>query len=118
MLFFSFFKTLTGKDVVVELKNGLSICGTLHSVDQYMNIRLHDVSAIDADRYPHLQILKTCFIRGSVVRFVQLPADDVECDVLQDACRKEIGNVSDTVSKTSEAIIHRRKPQSASLSNQ
>ena len=34
MLFYSFFKSLVGKDVVVELKNDLSICGTLHSVDQ------------------------------------------------------------------------------------
>ena len=32
MLFYSFFKSLVGKDVVVELKNDLSICGTLHSV--------------------------------------------------------------------------------------
>jgi U6 snRNA-associated Sm-like protein LSm2 len=39
MLFYSFFKSLVGKDVVVELKNDLSICGTLHSVDQYLNIK-------------------------------------------------------------------------------
>lgn len=40
MLFYSFFKSLVGKDVVVELKNDLSICGTLHSVDQYLNIKV------------------------------------------------------------------------------
>ena len=34
MLFYSFFKSLVGKDVVVELKNDLAIAGTLHSVDQ------------------------------------------------------------------------------------
>jgi U6 snRNA-associated Sm-like protein LSm2 len=39
MLFYSFFKSLVGKDVVVELKNDLCICGTLHSVDQYLNIK-------------------------------------------------------------------------------
>ena len=43
MLFYSFFKSLVGKDVVVELKNDLSICGTLHSVDQYLNIKLTDI---------------------------------------------------------------------------
>jgi len=30
MLFYSFFKSLVGKDVVVELKNDLAIAGTLH----------------------------------------------------------------------------------------
>ena len=40
MLFYSFFKSLVGKDVVVELKNDLSICGTLHSVDQAIQINL------------------------------------------------------------------------------
>ncbi len=33
-LFFYFFKTLVGKEIVVELKNNLAIRGTLHSVDQ------------------------------------------------------------------------------------
>ncbi|KAL4675567.1 hypothetical protein H8959_009712 [Pygathrix nigripes] len=69
MLFYSFFKSLVGKDVVVELKNDLSICGTLHSVDQLS--------------------VKNCFIRGSVVRYVQLPADEVDTQLLQDAARKE-----------------------------
>ena len=40
MLFYSFFKSLVGKDVVVELKNDLSICGTLHSVDQVTHLHL------------------------------------------------------------------------------
>ena len=34
MLFASFFKTLVGKQITVELKNDLAIVGTLHSVDQ------------------------------------------------------------------------------------
>lgn len=36
-LFYYFFKTLVGKEVVVELKNDLAIRGTLHSVDQVRN---------------------------------------------------------------------------------
>ena len=40
MLFYSFFKTLVGKEIVVELKNDLALRGTLHSVDQYLNIKL------------------------------------------------------------------------------
>ena len=108
MLFYSFFKSLVGKDVVVELKNDLSICGTLHSViegrrgfsspllqlsvlqvDQYLNIKLTDISVTDPDKYPHMLSVKNCFIRGSVVRYVQLPGDEVDTHLLQDATRKE-----------------------------
>ncbi|KOX78200.1 U6 snRNA-associated Sm-like protein LSm2 [Melipona quadrifasciata] len=88
-LFYSFFKSLIGKDVVVELKNDLSICGTLHSVDQYLNIKLTDISVTDPDKYPHMLSVKNCFIRGSVVRYVQLPGDEVDTQLLQDAARKE-----------------------------
>nr|CTP80739.1 BMA-GUT-2 [Brugia malayi] len=90
MLFYSFFKSLVGKDVVVELKNDLSICGTLHSVDQYLNMKLTDISVTDSERYPHMLSVKNCFIRGSVVRYVQLPADQVDTQLLQDASRKEV----------------------------
>ncbi|XP_071510978.1 U6 snRNA-associated Sm-like protein LSm2 [Diadema antillarum] len=89
LLFYSFFKSLVGKDVVVELKNDLSICGTLHSVDQFLNIKLTDISVVDQDRYPHMLSVKNCFIRGSVVRYVQLPADECDTQLLQDAARKE-----------------------------
>uniref|UniRef100_A0AAQ5WYY5 Smx5 n=1 Tax=Amphiprion ocellaris TaxID=80972 RepID=A0AAQ5WYY5_AMPOC len=58
MLFYSFFKSLVGKDVVVELKNDLSICGTLHSVDQYLNIKLTDISVTDPEKYPHMVTLQ------------------------------------------------------------
>ncbi|RXG62276.1 U6 snRNA-associated Sm-like protein LSm2, partial [Armadillidium vulgare] len=75
-LFYSFFKSLIGKDVVVELKNDLSICGTLHSVDQYLNIKLTDINVTDTEKYPHMLSVKNCFIRGSVVRYVQLPIDE------------------------------------------
>ncbi|KAK3687078.1 U6 snRNA-associated Sm-like protein LSm2 [Vermiconidia calcicola] len=55
MLFFSFFKTLVNHDVTVELKNDISIRGTLKSVDQYLNIKLDDISVVDELKYPHLQ---------------------------------------------------------------
>ncbi|CAL2042341.1 unnamed protein product [Caenorhabditis brenneri] len=89
-LFFSFFKSLVGKDVVVELKNDLSICGTLHSVDQYLNMKLTDITVSDPDRFPHMVSVKNCFIRGSVVRYVQLPSDQVDTQLLADSCRKEL----------------------------
>ncbi|CAL1675869.1 unnamed protein product [Lasius platythorax] len=89
MLFYSFFKSLIGKDVVVELKNDLSICGTLYSVDQYLNIKLADISVTDSEKYPHMLSVKNCFIRGSVVRYVQLPVDEVDIHLLTEAARRE-----------------------------
>jgi U6 snRNA-associated Sm-like protein LSm2 len=54
MLFFSFFKTLVNHEVTVELKNDISIRGTLKSVDQYLNIKLDDISVVEELKYPHL----------------------------------------------------------------
>jgi len=34
--------------------------------------------------------VKNCFIRGSVIRHVQLPKQAVNTDLLQDATRKEL----------------------------
>ena len=87
--FSPFLQSLVGKDVVVELKNDLSIHGTLHSVDQYLNIKLTDISVTDPEKYPHMLSVKNCFIRGSVVRYVQLPAEECDTTLLQDAARKE-----------------------------
>ncbi|CAM9323656.1 unnamed protein product, partial [Ectocarpus sp. 8 AP-2014] len=98
-LFYSFFKTLVGKEIAVELKNDVALTGTLHSVDQYLNVKLTDVQVVDAERYPQLvsdgssgaRFCKqlNCFIRGSVVRYIQIPSADVDTELLQDACRKE-----------------------------
>jgi len=88
-LFFSFFKTLVGREIAVELKNDVVLTGTLHSVDQYLNIKLTSVRVVNQDRYPQLVALKNCFIRGSVVRYVQITPSDVNTELLQDATRKE-----------------------------
>lgn len=40
---------------------------------QYLNFKLNDVSVVDEARFPHMLSVKSCFIRGSVVRYVQLP---------------------------------------------
>jgi small nuclear ribonucleoprotein (snRNP)-like protein len=54
MLFFSFFKTLVDHEVTVELKNDIQIRGTLRSVDQYLNIKLENISVLEEFKYPHL----------------------------------------------------------------
>ncbi|KAK9811311.1 hypothetical protein WJX72_001578 [[Myrmecia] bisecta] len=89
MLFYSYFKTLVGKEVTVELKNDLAISGTLHSVDQYLNIKLHNTRVINEQKYPHMLSVRNCFIRGSVVRYVQLPPGSVDVEILHDATRRE-----------------------------
>ena len=52
MLFYSMFKTLVGKEIAVELKNDVALTGTLHSIDQYLNIKLLDARVVDALRRP------------------------------------------------------------------
>jgi small nuclear ribonucleoprotein (snRNP)-like protein len=84
----SFFKTLTTHTVTVELKNDISIRGTLKSVDQYLNIKLDDITVLDEAKYPHLSSVKNVFIRGSVVRYVHLPASEVDRELLEDATRR------------------------------
>ena len=68
MLFFSFFKTLVGKEVAIELKNDVVLTGILISVDQFLNIKLSNINVVNSDAFPQLCSLKNIFIRGSVVR--------------------------------------------------
>ena len=89
MLFYSFFKTLVGRRVVVELKNDLAVSGILHSVDQWLNVKLERVEVLDGAKFPQLAAVDTLFIRGSVVRFVMIDPNDVDTALLQDAARRE-----------------------------
>jgi len=73
MIFLSFFKTLEGKTVTVELKNDLQITGTLASVDQFLNFKLANARAVDSAKFPQLLSVKDMFVRGSVIRYVSVP---------------------------------------------
>ena len=88
-LFHSFFKTLVGKEVVVELKNGLQVVGLLQSVDHYLNVKLDAARAVDPVAFPHLSSVKNLFVRGSVLRYIKLAAKDVDAVLLQAAARRE-----------------------------
>eukprot|EP01054_Gregarina_sp_Poly1_P008961 Gregarina_sp_Poly_1__8960@NODE_543_length_7587_cov_73_728590_g430_i0_p9_GENE_NODE_543_length_7587_cov_73_728590_g430_i0NODE_543_length_7587_cov_73_728590_g430_i0_p9_ORF_typecomplete_len108_score12_00LSM/PF01423_22/3_8e14Hfq/PF17209_3/0_034SMATX/PF14438_6/0_034_NODE_543_length_7587_cov_73_728590_g430_i037114034 len=90
MLFYTFFQSFVGKNafVTVELKHGLQITGCLHAVDQYLNIKLVNVTIADPERFPQLVSLKTCFIRGSVIRYIHLSGVPIDRAALQDSCRK------------------------------
>jgi small nuclear ribonucleoprotein (snRNP)-like protein len=67
MIFYSFFKTLVGKQVTVELKNDLAITGVLHSVDQYLNIKLTEISVGEPERHPQASF----FFRFSFSSFLR-----------------------------------------------
>ncbi len=58
MIFFSLFKTLEGKVLLLELKNSLQIRGTLSSVDQYLNLKLDNVEVVDRESFPQLVRIK------------------------------------------------------------
>ncbi|SPO35694.1 related to LSM2 - Sm-like (Lsm) protein [Pseudozyma flocculosa] len=94
MLIFSAFKTLTGQQVTIELKNDLAIQGTLKSVDQFLNFKIDNIRVLDEARYPHMAAVKSAFIRGSVVRYVHIPAAAVDTQLLEDATRREAATQS------------------------
>ncbi|EAK90680.1 snRNP core protein, partial [Cryptosporidium parvum Iowa II] len=100
-LFFNFLQTLIEKQVVVtvELKNDLQITGTLHSIDQYLNIKLNNTTVNQNESFIHLGSLKNCFIRGSVVRYIFFPPSEVDIELLQKACRKELRSMNDCKEK-------------------
>lgn len=118
MLFFSFFKTLVDQEVIVELKNDIEIKGTLRSVDQFLNLKLDNISTVNETKYPHLKAVKTLFVRGSTVRYVHLNASSVDCTLLQDASRRgmypQIRSIppilrSQDTNKLSEAMVQAGK---------
>lgn len=86
----SFFKTLIDREVTVELKNDIQIRGVLKSVDQYLNIKLDDISVVDELKYPHLV---SCLVRSNHIRsfhtsFVKFASDFVTTSV----CKKLFAN--------------------------
>ena len=93
MLFYSFLKTITGKEVVLELKNDLKIQGVLKSVDKYHNLRIDDIKVLNSDLYPHLSAVESLFVRGPTIRYAYLPKDAVDTELLQDATRREASRV-------------------------
>ena len=99
-LFYSFFKTLQGTEVTVELKNDLAVRGVLHSVDQWLNIKLEHVQVVDPIKFPQLVAVENLFVRGSVVRFVHIDPKSVDTELLQEAARREAAQAATGEKKT------------------
>lgn len=73
----------------IQLKNDIELKGTLQSVDQFLNLKLDNISCTDEEKYPHLVSVRNIFIRGSTVRYVYLNKNMVDTNLLQDATRRE-----------------------------
>lgn len=89
MLFLHVFRTLQGKKVIVHLKNGIVVKGTLESVDSFYNIKLVDTETLDSADCPMSSVLSSAYIRGSCVIYIELPAADVDLELLHDATRRQ-----------------------------
>ncbi|CAD7924525.1 unnamed protein product [Amoebophrya sp. A25] len=91
MLFYKYFLKLAEQqaEVTVELKNDLQVKGKIVAVDQFLNIRLNNVSCSDPEKFPYLLSLKNCFIRGSVLRYVHLNPSDVDTAELAEETKKQ-----------------------------
>lgn len=61
----------------------------MKSVDQFLNLKLDNISCTDQTKYPHLGSVRNIFIRGSTVRYVYLNKNMVDINLLQDAARRE-----------------------------
>ena len=88
------FKSLKDRRVVIELKSGLRMSGTLLTVDQYHNVKLDDVQAEDPVHYPQFASVEHLFIRGSSIATISLPPDYVDLPLLQDSCRLALPSFS------------------------
>lgn len=73
----------------LQLKNDIELKGTLKSVDQFLNLKLDNISCSNESKYPHLTSVRNIFIRGSTVRYVYLNKNMVDTNLLQDAARRE-----------------------------
>ena len=62
-------------------------------VDQNLNFNLSQPEVVpNPALQPQLTSLKNCFIRGSTVRYIHLPQDEVDQEVLLEACKNEVKN--------------------------
>jgi len=88
----SVFKGLIDRNISikVELKNGVELSGTLTYFDHTLNLYLDNPVVSDPEKYPQFLSLKTCFIRGSTVRYIHLPPNELDLEIIQEACKKEL----------------------------
>lgn len=63
--------------VLIELRNGDTYNGTLESIDNFMNLYLHNVihTSRDADKFVEL---KQVYLRGNQIKYLRVPNEIME----------------------------------------
>lgn len=89
-MFYSVLRSLSEKlvKVTLELKNDIEINGNITSVDNNLNIALNNVT-VDEDKYPQFIGVNSCFVRGNTIRYIHFNKNEVEYDLIEEACKKE-----------------------------
>ncbi|KAA6402253.1 MAG: putative snRNA-associated protein, Sm class [Streblomastix strix] len=82
-IFQQFFQNIVGQNITVELKNDVTVHGTLKMIDKYMNLKLTLLEIIEKDKYPQLFSVKELFIRASSVRYIHMDPKAVDLNKIQ-----------------------------------
>ena len=90
-MFYSVFKNLSEKlcKITVELKNDIEITGNLKDIDNNLNISLTNISVNDISKYPQFLNMTSCFIRGNTIRYIYFNKNDVDYQLIEEACKKQ-----------------------------
>jgi U6 snRNA-associated Sm-like protein LSm2 len=90
-MFYSVFKNLSEKlcKITVELKNDIEITGNLKDIDNNLNISLTNISVNDISTYPQFLNMTSCFIRGNTIRYIYFNKNDVDYQLIEEACKKQ-----------------------------
>ncbi|KAJ3441693.1 snrnp core protein family member [Anaeramoeba flamelloides] len=88
MIFYQLFKKLVGKVITVELKNDLIITGLLEKVDQYINLQFTNLKLFEPENHPQFASTESCFIRGKSIRYVFLPENMIDNELIQESTKE------------------------------
>ena len=93
-MFYNILNVLSEKmsKITIECKNDLEISGNLISVDNNLNIALANINVLNIENYPQFLNVNSCFIRGNTIRYIHLNPNQIDCNLVEEACRKKINN--------------------------
>jgi U6 snRNA-associated Sm-like protein LSm2 len=74
MLFYELFKSLVGKSLTVMLKTNVYLCGTLASIDPFLNLKLTNAEVLSD--HVGLKGISTCSIRGTSIKYLLIGGKD------------------------------------------
>lgn len=92
MPIFSVFKSIIGKEISIDLKQGITLNGTLLDVDTFLNLKLQLAKfhgSGEMETFP-LNSTSRLFVRGSAIKFVWTAEENLSIPSLEDATRKSL----------------------------